>query len=287
VLVSGLLLRLGLQVKLIQSNEGFNLNNLYELRYFSEIINKSGDTPLIADEDWVNAKRQLNSNTNTSTKNALANAVIRAFEDTNTIKKYKSDWAAFLGESKIEDFLHIDSEAIYVSTIHKAKGKEFDNVFLLLSDYTPATDERKRQLYVAITRAKSNLSIHYNGGYLKPFSVEGLIYERDSGSYPESREITIYLTHRDVQLGYFEYIQHRLTNLLSGSLLSIIEEGLGNSKRELVLKYSQKFRELLRERAEKGFHIFEARVNFIVYWKDEVKEKESMIILPQLILKKS
>ncbi len=91
---------------------------------------------------------------------------------------------------------------VYVSTIHKAKGKEFDNVYLLLKNFTPATDEDKRQFYVGITRAKTNLSIHYNDKYLKPFVVDATTYNEDRNIYPEPQQIAIYLTHRDVQLGY-------------------------------------------------------------------------------------
>ncbi len=285
-LLSALLLQLGLRAKFIQSNDGFNLSSLYELRYFSNIINDNTGTPLITDEAWADAKLRLKAHINTSAKNELANAAIKAFEDTNTVRKYKSDWNAFLFESKIEDFLSIDSDTIHVSTIHKAKGKEFDNVFLLLNDYNADTDEAKRLLYVAITRAKSNLSIHYNGNYLRALLAEEFTYEKDSNTYPGPSKIAIYLTHKDVQLGYFDYVQHRLTNLFSGDALVIMEGGLGNIKGELVLKYSQKFRESLQERAEKGFIISGASVNFVVYWKDEAKEKESLIILPQLTLRK-
>lgn len=48
--------------------------------------------------------------------------------------KYRSDWETYLFESKLEDFYAVRGETIVVSTIHKAKGKEFDNVFLLLND---------------------------------------------------------------------------------------------------------------------------------------------------------
>jgi ATP-dependent DNA helicase RecQ len=286
MLLSGLLLKQGVHARLIQSNDGFNLTNLYELRYFSEIINKDSDSPIISDDDWVSAKRELNRHINDSAKKDLINGVIKAFEDINTLKKYKSDWKAFLFESKIEDFLTIDSEIIYVSTIHKAKGKEFNNVFLLLNNFTADTDENKRQFYVAITRAKSNLSIHYNGNYLRAYPEKGLIYKKDSSTYPEPEQIAIYLSHKDVQLGYFEFVQHRINNLFSGDSLQIVEDGLANSTGVMILKYSQKFEDILKKHNSKGFKIVEAKVNFIVYWKDDAKEKESKIILPQLILKK-
>lgn len=287
MLLAGLLLQKGVPAKLIQSNDGFNLSNLYELRYFSDLLNANADNPLIYDDDWTEAKRQLNTHINASHKKELVNAVIKAFEDANTAKKYKSDWKSFLFESKVEDFLSIDSEVIYASTIHKAKGKEFENVFLLFRNFTPQTDEEKRQFYVAITRAKTNLSIHYNDNYLRPLGVDGLIYKEDKNSYPEPQQIALYLTHRDVQLGYFEFVQHRLHNLFSGASLQIVEDGLANAKRDLICKYSQKFRDALKEHSEKGFRIAEAKVNYVVYWKDEAKDKESKIILPQLLLKKN
>lgn len=285
VLLSGLLLQQGVPAKLIQSNDGFNLTNLYELRFFSDMINEHNDSPLITGEDWEDAKRRLNAHISTSTKKDLANAAIKAFEATNTAKKYKSDWKAFLFESKVEDFLNIDSEIVYVSTIHKAKGKEFDNVYLLLKNFTPGTNEDKRQFYVAITRAKTNLSIHYSDRYLKPFVVDGLTYNEDPTIYPEPQQIVIYLTLRDVQLWYFDKVQHRIKDLFSGSRLIISEDGLSDPKGDLILLYAQKFKEVLKGWYDKGFKIAAAKINYVVYWQDEVTQKESKIILPVLLLK--
>ncbi|PSK90997.1 RecQ family ATP-dependent DNA helicase [Taibaiella chishuiensis] len=287
LLLSGLLLQQGLRAKLVQSNDGFILSNLYELRYFSDIIDGNTGSPSITDEDWADAKRRLKAHIHTSAQKDLAYAAIKAFEEVNTVKKYKSDWKAFLFESKVEDFLDINTDVVYVSTIHKAKGKEFDNVYLLLQHFTPATDEDKRQFYVAITRAKSNLSIHYHGRYLQSFAVDGLVFNDDQTPYPEPQQITLHLTHRDVQLGYFEYVQHRIDPLFSGASLKPAADGLENLNGELILKYSQSFKTALEERYHGGFSITAAKVNFIVYWKDEAKQKESKIVLPSLVLKKN
>ncbi len=285
ILLSGLLLQQGVQAKLIQSNDGFNLSNLYELRYFSDIINENTDSPLITDDDWDAAKRRLNTHIHTSAKKDLANTIIKTFEETNTAKKYKSDWKAFLFESKVEDFLSIDSELVYVSTIHKAKGKEFDNVYLSLKNFTPATDEDRRQFYVAITRAKTDLSIHYSDTYLKPFVVDALTYNEDRNTYPEPQQLSIYLTHKDVQLWYFEKVQYKIKDLFSGSRLMMMQDGLADPKGNLILKYSQRFKSFLNDRSEKGFTIAAAKINYVVYWKDEEKE-EVKIVLPVLLLKK-
>lgn len=285
-MLTGLLSQQGVQAKLIQSNDGFNLFNLYELRYFTDLIKSGTDSPLITEEEWATAKRELKTHFDKSSKKDLTNSVVRAFEDANPLKKYKSDWDAFLYESKVEDFINIDSEIVYVSTIHKAKGREFDNLYILLRGFIPRTDEEKRQLYVAITRVKSRLAIHYNDKFLKPFNIDGLDYIEDRNFYPGPQQITMYLTHKDVQLGYFEYVQHRLKALFSGDLLQTTEDGLSNSKGEPILKYSQKFRNYIKSYFEKGFGISEARINYIVYWKNDENNRELKVILPVLTLKK-
>ncbi|SDF72089.1 ATP-dependent DNA helicase RecQ [Pedobacter terrae] len=286
MLLCGMLLQQGVKAKLIQSYDGFNLQNLYELRRFSDMIDAYTDSPLVTDEEWSEAKRHLMDHIQTSTHKEFAIAAIRAFEQVNTARKYKSDWKAFLFESKVEDFVDIDAVVVYVSTIHKAKGKEFDNLYLLLQHFKPLNDEQKRQFYVAITRAKTKLSIHYQGKYLQPFYVDGLVYIEDNNQYTEPQQITMHLTLRDVQLGYFEYIQSRISLIFSGLRLQPSDEGLKNVKGELIVKYSQKFKTVLQEHFDKGFTIAAAKINFIVYWKDEDKQKESKIVLPSLLLKK-
>lgn len=284
--LTGLLIQKGLQAKLIQTNDGFNLSNLFELRFFSDQVNNNTDSPLIGDEDWAIAIRRLSTYVQQSDKLELALNIIKQFELSNPVKKYKSDWKAFLMESQMEDFIQIDTEIIYLSTIHKAKGKEFDNIFLMLNGFKPDNDENRRQFYVAITRAKANLTIHYNGNYLQPLITDNLSYTHNNNEYSEPHQVALYLTHRDVQLGYFEYIQRRMNSIQSGNTLTILEDGLGNSSGELILKYSQQFKQTITERQQKGFRLSDAKVNFIVYWKDEKKATEVKIILPKIILTK-
>lgn len=285
MLLTGLLLQNGLQAKLIQSNDGFNLDNLYELRYFSEIILKNEDAPVIGDEDWAAAIRHLSDHARQSNKLELALNLIREFGSVNEKRKYKSDWKAFLAESKIEDFISINNETIYVSTIHKAKGKEFDNIFILLNQFRPDTDEQKRQVYVAITRARTNLSLHYNESFFRPFTAGNLLYLDNKTIFPEPEYLAYSLSHRDVYLGYFDYVQQRMNGLQSGASLTILDEGLGNTNGQLVIKYSQNFQGILANHLQKGYKLNEARINFIVYWKNQTEKKESKIILPEIYFK--
>ena len=59
----------------------------------------------------------------------LCHNIIRDFEQTNTRNKYISDLSFY---SRIKARGHNESiETIFVSTIHKAKGRGFDNVYLM------------------------------------------------------------------------------------------------------------------------------------------------------------
>lgn len=279
--IAGLLNRERIFAKLIQSNNGFELFNLAELRYFSSLVAVDSDAPTIDDEEWEKAKQELNRAFANSDKLKLCNDIISDFEKINVYKKYKSDWKTFLSESKLEDFINIDSETIYVSTIHKAKGKEFDNVFLVLEGFDSYNEECKRQFYVAVTRAKNNLVIHYNGSYLRNIIVNNMSYENDNFVYSSPQSISCLLTHRDVNLGYFEWIQGRVNGLVSSEGLAVVAEGLSSSK-GLVVKFSNGFSNRINQLNQKGYKMTGARVNFIVYWFSKETKKELKVVLPEV-----
>ncbi len=285
VKITGLLIKNGYSAKLIQSNDGFNLNNLNELRCFTELINAQTDSPIIGQEEWDGAKRDLAQTFQNSNKLDGCLCIIKDFESANPAKKYKSDWKAFLTESHYEDFIRINRETIYVSTIHKAKGKEFDNVFLMLDKLEVSNEECKRQLYVAITRAKSTLSIHYNGDYLQGLITNNLSYKVDLSHYKSVNTISCLLTLKDVRLGYFRFVQHRVNDLLSGDQLSISPEGLSSEKGS-VLKFSNNFITEIEKLQTKGYYLQFAKVNFIVYWYNIKENIEVKCILPELLFNK-
>lgn len=285
-LLVGLLKNNGIRAKLIQSNDGFNLNNWYEIRYFSNIIEQKSITPLIDNEDWESAKAILYGHIQLSSYKDLVFTIIQKFEKLYSDKKFKSDWITFINESKMEDFLRIDSEIIYVSTIHKAKGKEFENVFLVLRNFIPKSIEEIKQVYVAITRAKSNLFIHYQGDYFSSLSAESFEYIVNNEEYSEPNQIELHLTHKDIWLGYFEHVQSNINHHYSGTKLYFTNEDLVSERGNTLVKFSRDFKKKLNEYYSKGFVITESTVNHIVYWNNTQKGKEVKVILPTLVLKK-
>lgn len=284
--ITGLLLKHDMQAKLIQTNDGFSLYNLSEVRFFLSQLKLADDVFIISDDIWSNAKRELINKFRDSTKLEVCNNIIRDFEATNPKKKYKSDLEVFIRESKLEDFFNENGETIFVSTIHKAKGKEFDNVFLMLENFNPATDEARRQLYVAMTRAKQNLTVHLNSNFLDNLTAENLEQFDDKEIYLPPNEMAMHLTFKDVWLDYFINRQHLVSQLISGDALTLRGDECLNLKGQSVLKFSHQFVRQIKSMKERKYELRSAKVNFIVYWLKEGTEQEVKIILPELYFEK-
>jgi ATP-dependent DNA helicase RecQ len=284
--ITGLLLKNGMQAKLIQTNDGFSLYNLSEVRFFLSQLNLADDVFIISDDKWANAKQALLNKFGNSTKLEVCKNIIKDFEATNPKKKYKSDLEVFIHESKLEDFFDENGETIFVSTIHKAKGKEFDNVFLLLANFNLATDEAKRQLYVAMTRAKHNLTVHLNSNFLDNLTSENLERVEDSGIYLPPNEIAMHLTYKNVWLDYFVNKQHLISQLTSGDALIVHGDECLNSGGQSVLKFSRDFVQKIDAMKENNYELKSAKVNFIVYWLKEGAQQEVKVLLPELYFEK-
>ena len=69
------------------------------------------------------------------------------------------------------------------------------------------------------TRAKTNLAIHYNGSFLEHIEVENLKKIVNENEYSSPEQIYLQLTHQDMNLGYFKYVQNRIGKLKSGNQL--------------------------------------------------------------------
>lgn len=283
--VTGLLLKYNFPVKLIQSNDGFSLMQLSEIRCFWDMINQHKG-PTVPADLWNQSKTALGKKFNRSAKLSLCQELIQDFENTNPKTKYLSDFEVFVRESKIEDFLPLKLDTILVSTIHKAKGREFDNVFLLLDQVSCHTDPDKRLIYVGMTRARQHLSIHLNAAYLDDIQAENLQKERDKHAYASPSQLVQQLTFRDVWLGFFSRTQSKIAQLQSGDPLTAEGDELLNSDRQPVVKFSKSFIRKKGEMAAKGYKVLEARVNFIVYWKPEDSDREIKILLPELLFQK-
>jgi len=162
VILVALLRKYGHKSKLIQSMDGFRFWNMAEVRLFLKYIENGTCSPIISDETWENAKRQTYSAYANSASLSYLKRCVQLFEETNK-SKYLTDFKECVFESSVEDYCDLTGADVVVSTIHKSKGREFDNVFLFITEPHHATDDILRRYYVGITRAKKRLFIHTNG----------------------------------------------------------------------------------------------------------------------------
>lgn len=285
--VAGLLRKRGLKAKLIQNNDRFNLNQLYELHRFNTMIQLLDDSsPIVSDEDWDAAVRQIKESLAGSEQLPLALSMIDKFAEITPGKKYKSDWYEFVQESKIEDFIQGDKQTILVSTIHKAKGKEFNNVYLLLDNCDVTDAETLRLLYVGFSRAENELVIHYNGTYLENLKIEGAVIEKDPVIYAAPDLISVQMSMKDVNLGHFGGVQFNLAGCKSGDLLRPTDKGLTKEAGFDLIVYSKKMLDSLGKERGKGYVVSRGKISFLVYWKNKDDGKEILIALAEIEMKR-
>ena len=288
--ILGLLLKYGKRAKLIQSLDGFRLYNLLEIRVFLKAIDRNLHSPVISDDIWKNAKKGLFSNYYNSACIDNVRRLILDFEATHSVK-YRSDFEEFLNESKFEDFYdEQDQEVIYVSTIHKSKGREFDNVYMMLKNSAGKTDAERRALYVGMTRAKHNLYIHTNTTLFDKYRMDGVEHAVDGAEYGEPTEIMLQTTHKDVVLDFFKNKKEIIFNLRSGTKLRLDDVYLVaelNGRDVRVAKLSKAFVETLEKLQGKGYSPNSAEVRFVVAWKGEEDTEETPIILADVYFEKA
>jgi len=267
--------------------EGFRFSNLAEVKYLLKYISKRLTTPLIPDELWEEAKRATFELYDGSHCLPLVKRCTELFEQIHRAK-YQTDLWEFLFESSVEDFCDVSNAEVVVSTIHKAKGREFDDVYMLLNDRLHKDEQLFRQYYVGMTRAKSRLFIHTNSDLFSRLPADK--QRVDHRQYPMPEEIVLQLSHKDVFLDFFKPIKKDVLALRSGNRLLL--EGnyiLAPVTHRAVAKLSTNMQAILSAWKEKNYQVRSASVRYIVAWKpkDAPKEEpETAVLLIDLVLNK-
>lgn len=290
LLIRDLLKKKGANARLIQSLDSFRFYDLAEVRYFLKTIDKLSKGSLQVDIIWEEAKKKTFEYYASSTILPLLKTALEVFENTHN-KKHKTDLMEFIYESNLEDFYEAGNETITISTIHKSKGKEFDDVHILLdSSFKYANDEQRRALYVGITRAKKRLFIHCNSDIIPSIKAKNIFYHKDITSYEEPSELTIQATLKDVFLDFFKDKKKHILNLKSGDRLTIKNMCFYSLDGTLVGEFSKKMKDNLQQYLDKGFAIYDAEVLYILAWrgKDEPKDaEETAVLLPTIHLRRN
>ena len=289
-----LLYRAGLRPRLIQEADGFKLYDLDEFRFFADTVHT--EEPRITEECWKSAILKLKEKYAGSDNLENVLYSLSCFKEA-TPEPYYYDLIEFLNESKFADFYRCDTGEICISTIHKSKGHEYDDVFMLLTTTGIPSEEMKRVIYVGMTRAKEGLHVVYSGqpfggSMLDHFKKLNAEVYKDAQNYPPPKEMMFPLSHKDIWLDYtVAGLQYH--DYLAGQELKIVEQGgkmffVDTRYNERVAAASGDFMRKMQMHKANGYIPVKAYVNYVAYWTKKNGEEpgtEKKIILPRVILK--
>lgn len=279
---AGLLAQSGYNTRLIQSNIGFPLANIEEVRFFIGHIQTGG---AILDDQWDAARRALKMRHPTGQGIELCHNMLEAFETANPTRKYLNDFLLFLRESRMEDFMgNVPGDVILVSTMHKAKGREFDTVFMLAPHPGTFTPEIRRQWYVALTRARTNLIILTHSPVFDTLHANDIQRITESQQTDTPAEFPVFLSLSDIHLGASAALARAIEKARSGDWLQADDEGMMLADGRGAVVFSKKFISQLLVHKRRGYRPTGGRIEFIVWWRDLNTEREHRIILPSLTL---
>ena len=256
----------GLHATVAQSMGGFCFGNLAEVRYFLKQLGKK-DEVTISKEKWQEAKQRTLDTYATSTCLSVMKHFFADFEETHQFY-YRSDLCEYIFESDIEDFIAADDNSVFVSTIHKAKGREFDTVYLMsiVPDGRDIGD--MRTYYVGLTRAKRNLFLVTN----PPVQYSS---------------ISIALNMHDVWLDFFKGRKDLVLRLRSGDSLQYNDGYLLNEQGTNIAALSASGKDKLKVWTDKGYEVTTAKVSYTVAWRPMDSETEYAVCLANIILSKT
>lgn len=279
------------KAKLIQDSDGFALHELVEFRCFLKWTLKD-DEPIISLKDWNSAIEKLKEKFQRSTLLEICLQILDVYKNQND-RLYSNDFELFLMETKISDFEKGANNEVVVSTIHKAKGREFDRVYMMIKDSRINTDEGHRVLYVGFTRAKNQLFVYHCCPFMDKYAPEKLLNETE---YPKPTEIICQFGHRDLWLDYFygektgegSELRKRIFSLRSGLSLLFRNGCLYDSSpsKNAVAVLSKPAKEKIRHLEELGYNVKNVKIRYIVAWKNKEREDECPIILPEIELER-
>ncbi|RZS95317.1 RecQ family ATP-dependent DNA helicase [Cecembia calidifontis] len=280
------LLQKNISAKLIQSHEQFHLLQLFEIRFFFNSLSLGPGQYTVPEEKWKRSRQQLETAFGHSNKWDLVKRMLDDFEQIFPKIRYRTDLEEFIRESRIEDFADQEYGTALVSTIHKAKGKEFDQVYMMLTQSDCKEDQERRLLYVGMTRAKSLLSIHYRGNYLDGITAEAMERIEVQALEEDHGPLLLQLGLKDINLGFCAFRQKLIHRLRTGDLLSLEGNDCLNDQGQTVLRFSMAFQQSLAQFMEKGYTVQQVSVNWLVYWHNPETEKDVLVLLPELVLHK-
>lgn len=288
---------LGIKAKYILNHEGFRAGNLIELWEFLECL-KNG---LNKNEAYAKiCEKYKNSQNLIIFEDALRHFVKEYHNDLSYIENaggslghnvLVADFELFLKEFDFDELKNFKNQVI-VSTIHKAKGKEFDFVFVGFDgNFNLHRGDESRLAYVAFTRAKQKLFIHSQKSdllILKEHFNEFKIYDKKDEAPPT---ISYIMGLNDIYLDKTN-IKNLKTNIVAGDECMLKIQNHADIKvidilweNKSIASLSNKFVSLLFEKIKQGYTLLEkTKVQYVVKWYNKKKDEMTTQILCEICL---
>lgn len=216
LVIDHLLKQQGYQTKLLLEKMGYKLEQTLEFSAFLKSYSNENDP---VNKDNINAKLEriiAIYGDNKTTK--LLGIFVQTLIDQNKILNLKIVQDAIRGISE-QDLLRNQDAQIVLSTFHKAKGLEFENVIICFDEDVKRNEKRNlpkakkeelvRLLYVAMTRAKRNLFILWNQAsnpffeFLSRNALECLTPQQENKT---KKEIWLITSCKDIFLSYHDRV---------------------------------------------------------------------------------
>lgn len=289
LMAASLLMQRGVKARYVGGSDGFETGRLRELRRFMHLLHEHYPRAgIVPKETWHSVRDGfLRQQAGSSLLEDLRD-LFALFDERYQERYDTGEWSAFLREIRISDAVRGAERTVLVSTMHKAKGREFDNVFVLLDEHAMQSAEDKRLLYVACTRAKERLVVHTLQSFVPGFSDPQLERVNNNTQYEWPDELRYVAGMKDVNLGSCGYNQGRIRPLSTGDALVPCSidfangpaPGLGTREGPTVL-FSRKFKlEVIERLAERGYQVSGGSVGYLVDWYEEEKQRTIEVVLP-------
>ena len=286
-----------INVKYLTSKDGFKLGQLVELQDF--LLQWKNSTFNEA-QQWLEIYYAKSSNL------PLAKKVIERFLNEYNQSDLELQFLLPIFEDYIYDIEFDEFEAtkakVIVSTMHKAKGKEFDSVYVMVNKNFIKNDYQRRLLYVAITRAKENLYIHTQDDCFQYFEVGANVVIEVTELFDDPNEILLTMGLKDISLGSEAAAKGiALTNPMAGE--EVIINKNKNSNNTYWFNFSknlgtvgvlasvngskERVSNIILEKETQGYRLEKSAViNYVVRWKDSISNNEFDQLLCMIRLKK-
>ena len=250
--MQSLLLQRGMQVRLIQSLDGFSLSKLAEVRFFLQTIDQELSSPVISKALWERAKQALQKTYAQSACLENVMHLIHDFESVNPVK-YRTDLDEFIKESRFEDSYHDEAGTVWFRPFIRRRGTSFLRLYAAAGRTCGGRSPRA----LCGTNPGQECAVYsYQYRAFYPLSLAaGLTWKENRARYGEPSELILPLMHQDVVLDFFKSKQSYIGQLRSGMPLHMDNAYLTAScggRQVRVAKFSRACAERLAGAARKG-----------------------------------